>query len=448
MGSVWLADHLSLNAPVVVKFMARELAANNEARTRFSREATAAARLRSPHVVQVFDHGVTNSGEPYIVMEFLEGRDFASLIEQRGPLPPSEVEHVIGQVGKALSKAHGQGIVHRDIKPENIFLCGADGEEPFVKLLDFGIAKTSAVDASAVSTRTGALLGTPLYMSPEQVASGKHVDFRADIWAIGVVVFEALTGQKPFLAEDFGTLVLLLHTSEPPRLTARMPALPASLDAWFSRACARQPEHRFGSIDGAVRSLKAAIRGDSSGLAMPAAPIPAPATAAMTAKTLIPASEQSLRAVTPVTDTSLSRSQSPAGLPRTNPVVWIGAAILGVAVLVGAGVGVQRITRTQPNPVEATVPPPPTMTAPEVTAPTQESSAPTAQAPPLMDTVPTPAVSSSPRAGGPVAAMTNAPLKGAAPIPVATPAADAGAKPLTSAKPVSSKGGTHYTDIE
>src|SRR5258708_23979812 len=141
MGSVWVAEHLSLKTHVVVKVMARELADSKEALARFSREAAAASQVKSPHVVQTFDHGVRDDGRPYIVMELLEGRDLDQHLTDRGKLAPAEVVAIVGQLARALSKAHERGLVHRDVKPSNVFFLDAGGGELFVKLLDFGIAK-------------------------------------------------------------------------------------------------------------------------------------------------------------------------------------------------------------------------------------------------------------------------------------------------------------------
>lgn len=177
MGSVWLADHLTLETQVVVKFMHTAVAADLVGRERFSREAVAASRVKSPHVVQTFDHGVTNEGIPFIVMERLEGEDLGRRIE-KGVMSPAEVSSTLTQVCRALSRAHAAGIVHRDIKPDNIFLCDVGSDEPFVKLLDFGIAKNALNPKLDNGTQTGAMMGTPYYMSPEQFSGTKDLDYR------------------------------------------------------------------------------------------------------------------------------------------------------------------------------------------------------------------------------------------------------------------------------
>jgi eukaryotic-like serine/threonine-protein kinase len=235
-----------------------ELAADDEAVERFTCEAMAAARLRSPHIVQVLDQGTTDAGVPYMVMEYLEGRDLGVVLEEHGgKLAPRDVYAIVSQLARALGRAHAAGIVHRDIKPANIFLAGRPDDTPFVKLLDFGVAK---FDRPGLSTRTGSIMGTPVYMAPEQIVSGRRVDPRSDVWSVGVVAFQVLTGAKPFQADDFGELVLRLHGNEkPPRMTDIDPTLPVALDVWFAKACAKELEDRYASVDELVVALRAAL---------------------------------------------------------------------------------------------------------------------------------------------------------------------------------------------
>lgn len=254
MGSVWLADHLGLGNQVVIKFMSPMLARDEQWTARFRREAELAARVRHPHVVQVFDHGVTSEGVPFIVMELLEGHDLGQEIWDRGRLLPGEVSTIVVQIAKALQRVHELGFVHRDIKPENVFLCDLGSGEIFIKLLDFGIAKTRHDLASSL-TSTGVTMGTPYYMSPEVIVSAKHVDKRTDLWALAVIAFEALTGVRPFLGETIGAVTLLLHAEERPRATKHVPTLPAEVDEWFLRALSLDPEQRFPDARSMAKSL-------------------------------------------------------------------------------------------------------------------------------------------------------------------------------------------------
>jgi serine/threonine protein kinase len=278
MGSVWLADHLALKTQVVVKFMSAELGADPANRERFAREAIAASQVKSPHVVQTFDHGATADGTPFIVMEWLEGEDLGQRL-RKGPLEATAAASILGQVCLALSRAHAVGIVHRDIKPDNIFLCDVGASEPFVKLLDFGIAKATLGPPPTSRTRTGAMMGTPYYMSPEQFAGAKNIDFRTDLWSLGVVTFQCMTGARPFEAETFGGLVIAVHSGEIPAPSTVRAGLPAAFDAWFLRACARDPAARFQSASEFADAFAISVAGaGASGHAIAGVEPPSPSS--------------------------------------------------------------------------------------------------------------------------------------------------------------------------
>ncbi|HEX3774748.1 MAG TPA: serine/threonine-protein kinase [Polyangiaceae bacterium] len=244
MGSVWLAHDQSLDSQCAIKLVDPEKAANEEVRVRFEREAKAAAQIRGVNVVDIFDHGIFD-GIPYIVMEFLEGEDLGARLDRNGPLDLDQTYQVIAQVARALVRAHANGIVHRDLKPENIFLVPGDDAE-VAKVLDFGIAKHEQYSLAGKTTKTGSFMGTPYYMSPEQ-ARGKQIDWRSDLWALGVIVFQCLTGRPPFESEALGELMGMIIYDPIPKITERNPRLPASLDAWWSKAVAREREERFQS---------------------------------------------------------------------------------------------------------------------------------------------------------------------------------------------------------
>ena len=218
MGSVWRARDGRLDMPCAVKFIEGEIAQNPEATMRFEREAKAAAQLRSPHVVQILDHGVWD-GMPYIAMELLEGEDLGKRLSTRGRLSAPEISSVITQVCRALARAHTAGIVHRDLKPDNIFLCRDDDRE-IAKVVDFGIAKSANSGLGMDSkTRTGSLLGTPYYMSPEQAsgARDKPVDSRSDLWSLAVIVYQCFTGTLPFDGDALGDLLVKIIVGVIPR---------------------------------------------------------------------------------------------------------------------------------------------------------------------------------------------------------------------------------------
>lgn len=255
MGTVWIANHTKLQTEVVIKFLSEQLTSDQDACERFSREVAATLQVRSPHVVQTLDHGITESGVPYIVMELLEGSDLAKVMRQRKTLRPDEVMHIVEGVASALTKAHDRGIVHRDIKPANIFLCAAT-PRPFVKLVDFGIAKRLEDESM---TATNALLGTPAYMSPEQMGGTRPVDHRTDLWALGVLVYHALTGNPPFRGAHIANIAHAILQEPTPKLTPLRPELPPAIDAWLEKALAREPEYRFQNARDLADSLALAL---------------------------------------------------------------------------------------------------------------------------------------------------------------------------------------------
>ncbi len=259
MGSVWEGRHTSLGTHVAIKFIEKEYADNEEARKRFDNEARAAAALQSKHAIQIHDHGVTDDGKPYIVMELLIGEPLDKRIERVKILPLHETAHILQQVCRGLQKAHEHGIVHRDLKPENVFLVKSpDDDEEIAKVLDFGIAKirTGGADANiSNNTRTGAVLGTPFYMSPEQARGLRDIDHRTDLWSLGVIAFKCTTGRLPFEGESLGDLLVKICTVPIPMPSQYNPQLPPSFDAWFSRALERDPNRRFGSAHELAEAL-------------------------------------------------------------------------------------------------------------------------------------------------------------------------------------------------
>ncbi|MDC3960035.1 serine/threonine-protein kinase [Polyangium jinanense] len=320
MGSVWVADHLALGTQVAVKFMSPAYVENASLVQRFRTEAMAAAQIKSPHVAQVFDHGFTADGTPYIVMELLEGEDLKRRIRREGPLPLKDVALVVSQASKALSRAHALGIVHRDIKPDNIFLCNIDGET-FVKLLDFGIAKMGP-DSALGATTTGSMMGTPLYMSPEQLLSAKRVDHRSDLWSIAVVAYHAITGRVPFHGETVGSLGVAVHTGAFHLPSTLRPDVPPAVDAWFQRMLRRDPAERFGTAKEMAEALEQAILGAPSPYAVTGGvtrgslhthpePTPAPYSGGPMAATPAPSSMHGY------TSSPYSAPQSPASAPQT-----------------------------------------------------------------------------------------------------------------------------------
>ncbi len=244
MGSVWVAEHLSLKSQVAVKFVQCEKDANKVAR--FEREATAAAQLTSPHVVRTFDYGQMDDGTPYIVMELLHGATLSHWLRENGVLSLDQAVTVIRQVGRVLSEAHALGIIHRDIKPANLLIQRSD-DELFVKVLDFGAAKHLRVDDFAGVTATGEIVGTLHYLSPEQFADSKDVGHQCDLWGLTVVLYHCLTGELPFHGNLLTELAIQVSQGNFTPPSTHRPELPQALDNWFGRALCPDLEERFSS---------------------------------------------------------------------------------------------------------------------------------------------------------------------------------------------------------
>ena len=245
MGIVYGARHAAVGKLVAVKALRAHLASDAEAIQRFNAEATAATSIGNQHIVETFDFGRLADGTAYMVMEYLEGRSLAELIEGWAPLPELRMAKIGVQIAEALNAAHLAGIVHRDLKPDNVFLCEREGDSDFVKILDFGIAKFGVSQARL--TQAGAVFGTPAYMSPEQ-ALGKATDGRTDVYAMGVMLYEMACGRVPFQGEN-AIAVLTQHSNEEPEaLSLRQPAVSPELEAIVHKCLQKEAEARYGSM--------------------------------------------------------------------------------------------------------------------------------------------------------------------------------------------------------
>ncbi|HTM44123.1 MAG TPA: serine/threonine-protein kinase [Polyangiaceae bacterium] len=251
MGEVWIARNRDLDADVAIKLIRSESNSDDSA-DRLLREAQAAAKLSGPAIVRVFDFGKTQYGDPYIVMELLEGEDLSHALRRRGRLSPIKAVRIMLPICQALANAHGVGIVHRDLKPENIFLAKTPGGQVQPKLLDFGVAKVGRAFSTRL-TQTGAMLGSPLYMSPEH-ARGDEVDYRADIWAFCVVLYEVITGRAPFDGKNYNAVLYSIIASEPPATTT-LGAGDDELWAAIGRGMRKDPDERWPSMDELGRAL-------------------------------------------------------------------------------------------------------------------------------------------------------------------------------------------------
>jgi serine/threonine protein kinase len=253
MGVVVAAHHIQLDEKVALKFLLPDALRNSEAVARFAREARAAVKIKSEHVARVTDVGTLPNGAPYMVMEYLDGGDLSAWLQQRGPLPVEQAVEFVLQACIAVADAHGLGIIHRDLKPANLFCVRRSDGQFVIKVLDFGISKLS--DASRGSeppgvsvTKTNAVMGSPLYMSPEQVQSAKDVDARTDLWALGVILFELMSGSLPFPGESFGEVVVKIAAREPLSLRSYRPDVPLDLEAIVGKCLAKDRTHRYSNV--------------------------------------------------------------------------------------------------------------------------------------------------------------------------------------------------------
>jgi eukaryotic-like serine/threonine-protein kinase len=264
MGAVWVARHVDLDIEVAVKFITAVGVGEGpqSPAARFRREARAAARLKSPNVTQIHDYGV-DDGVPYMVMELLAGEDLDSRLKRVGRMSPTEAAGIVDQLCRGLQIAHDAGVVHRDLKPSNVFLARV-GDEEIPKILDFGIAKIVTHDGNSTQT-VGAVIGTPLYMSPEQ-SQAKPLDVRSDIWSLGVMAFRMVTGALPFRGEMIWEIVAAICTQPVPSVGEHDAGLPPTLDRFFARALARPLDQRIASARTFARAFRAAGEGRAAEL--------------------------------------------------------------------------------------------------------------------------------------------------------------------------------------
>jgi serine/threonine protein kinase len=245
MGAVYLGEHLVIGKKVGVKFLHAEFASDREIVTRFYREAQAAAAIGHKSIIDIMDVGVSSEGEPYLVMEFLEGESLASMLKRERTVGLGAACGIMEPVLLGLNAAHAKGIVHRDLKPENIFLAHQPGEAPAVKIIDFGISKITRSKDSTRLTQSGSLLGTPAYMSPEQAMGSPDANHRSDIYSMGVVLYEMLTGRLPFDGQNYNALLINIITHEPLPMVKANPGFPRDSERVVLKAMAKDPADRY-----------------------------------------------------------------------------------------------------------------------------------------------------------------------------------------------------------
>jgi eukaryotic-like serine/threonine-protein kinase len=254
MGAVYEGDNTRIHRRVAIKVLHASVAAKADVVQRFEREAQAAGRIGSEHIVEVLDLGNLPSGERFMVMEFLDGESLGQRIKKRKRLAPTEIAPVLHGVLEGLAAAHDAGIVHRDLKPDNVYLVNTKNQRSFVKVLDFGVSKFSALDNDMSMTKTGAVMGTPYYMSPEQARGGK-IDHRSDLYSVGVVIYQAVTGRLPFQAETFNELVFKIALESPEPAQVVVPNLDPAFAQIIEKAMVRDVNLRFQT----AREFQAAI---------------------------------------------------------------------------------------------------------------------------------------------------------------------------------------------
>jgi eukaryotic-like serine/threonine-protein kinase len=452
MGWVVVATHLQLEQRVALKFMRTGHAtAGSDAVNRFLREARAAARIQSEHVARVSDVGTLENGAPYLVMEYLEGQDLDGLLQATPSLPMAEAIEYAMQACEGLGEVHMAGIVHRDLKPANLFLARRTDGSVRVKLLDFGISKVAAVPGSASDggmTSTQALMGSPLYMAPEQMRSSKSVDPRADIWSMGVILYEMLGGRSPFNGDTLPEVCARIMAEPPAPLREARPDVPPALEAVVMRCLEKDPKNRFQDVAALAQALasfgqpEARTTADRIGRVMrgtQASSADLRSTAASTAVNPGPRPEIAQTAAAFGTATS-------PGVRRQVPVSWLAG---GAAVAIAAAIAVvaMRGGSSDPSAKSAAAAGTPSIATPAAAGNTPASTGATtaALAPSPAETALAPASALTPASGvapapglapasGPSPALTSANAKSAAPAAHATPKAKPAA-PVAPASP-------------
>ncbi len=437
MGSVYFVQHLKTDEELALKLLHSTVVRDQVALERFQREARTPARIGSDHVVRVIDADVAPEldGVPFLVMELLRGYDLDQLLERRGVIPPAEVVMMLRQAARALDKAHALGIVHRDLKPENLFLTTREDGTPFIKVLDFGIAKISGASGDLARhgsvTSTGQIFGTPLYMSPEQAkAESAKISAQTDVWALGLIAHKLLTGRDVWTAETLTHLIAQIAYEPMPVASTRGAHFGHPYDAWFARCCAREAEGRYGSAGEAVAALASAL-GVHSLNGPPSSEIPSTLISAAYAGSVAPPSQEVGRASFAGT-ADLSASRDPlrvSGGPLTRTASGGGAppmkrgvvfAIATVGVLAGVGVGLALVRDRGPvaGSVVATSPTGPTSSAATVASASARPEVPVAsssRAAPEVAPVPVPEPSGSASADSPLRPAPSALRPGPAP---------------------------------
>jgi eukaryotic-like serine/threonine-protein kinase len=320
MGTVYEGHHTGAGKRVAVKVMHRELLAYPELAARFRREAKVTSEMTHPHIVSVYGFGATPAGQPYLVMEFLDGEDLQTRLERVGPLPPDTVVQIVNQVASALAAAHAAGVVHRDLKTDNVFLVRAPDDAVFAKVVDFGLSKVLKTSATKL-TVARSVFGTPEFMAPEQ-AEGRQdaIDHRSDQWSLACLAWFAWTACLPFTGPDVNSILNQVIAGVPAPIGPGAPRIPPEVDKVLRRALSKHRADRFPTIKAFARAFEAAVSGRPEAEPRRATPVPShPVTVEPPGRPTAPA--------------AVSARQKPA---RSGGRKWL-ALVVVLAVLAGAG---------------------------------------------------------------------------------------------------------------
>ncbi len=415
MAAVYLAHHEMLQQDVAIRILLPDIAEKAENAARFLNEARAAVRLRNEHVAAVMDVGVLEESTAYIVLEYLEGSDLEQVLEASGPLAWPDVVDYVLQALEAVAQAHALGIVHRDIKPSNLFLAKRPNGTPILKVLDFGISKITTSTAEAAVTSTKTMLGSPVFMSPEQLRSAKKVDLRTDIWAVGVVFYHLLTGGYPYEAESIGELFAAVLEQTPASILALRPDVPAELEAVYRRCLSRNVDERYPNVAELARALEPIASADGKHSVMRICKTLASEAPATQTTSQVPSEPPKTATAKPAPGTSTAASSAwSESLAATKKSALPRAAMIGGAVVLCAiGVAFAVVHKSPAASAAASAPV-------------------TSSAPPPAETTAAAPVETSPVASAPVQPEPQTAETTAQPAPKPLAGSGAAAKPQTS----------------